>query len=139
MISTSNHQLLPDSAISTFVSELLPKTYILTPNIPEALRLLSLSPTHELRTLDEVVALAQRLHALGPKIVVLKGGHLPVKPAPKESNSKYGFVASENDTDKVSAVDVIYDGEQVDIVVNDWVGTKCTHGTGCSLACMKPF
>lgn len=135
MITTSNHQLLPDSAISVFISELLPQSYILTPNIPEALRLLDLPPSHELRTLDDVVALAQRLHALGPKVVLLKGGHLPFKPSPRGVTSKYGFVVAENDSDKVSAVDVIYDGEEVSIIVNDWVNTTCTHGTGCSLAC----
>jgi len=135
MVSTSNHQLLPDSAVSAYVTELLPRAYVLTPNIPEALRLLNLPATYELRSVDEVVLLAQRLHALGPKIVLLKGGHLPFKPSPRQAGFEYGFVVAESESEKVSAVDVIYDGEEVDLIVNDWVNTKCIHGTGCSLAC----
>lgn len=135
MISASNHQLLPDSAVSAYVTELLPRAYILTPNIPEALRLLNLPVTYELRSIDDVIVLAQRLHALGPNIVLLKGGHLPFKPSPRQGGSTYGFVVAESESEKVSAVDVVYDGEEVDIIVNDWVKTRCIHGTGCSLAC----
>lgn len=134
MISTSNYQLLPDSAVSAYITELLPRAYILTPNIPEALRLLNLPAIYELRSIDEVVLLAQRLHALGPNVVLLKGGHLPFKPSPRQCGSKYGFVVAESESEKISAVDVIYDGEEVDLIVNDWVKTTCTHGTGCSLA-----
>jgi len=135
MISTSNHQLIPDSAVSAYVTELLPRAYVLTPNIPEALRLLKLPATYKVRSIDDVVLLAQRLHSLGPNIVLVKGGHLPFKPSPREGGSRYGFVVAESESEEISAVDVIYDGENVDIIMNDWVKTKCTHGTGCSLAC----
>lgn len=137
MISTSNHQLLPDFAISAYIQQLLPLSYILTPNIPEALRLLSLPVTHKLRNLQEVVSLAKQIHALGPKYVLLKGGHLPYKKIARrpEGGEEYEYIAAEHDSEHCSVVDIIYNGTQAILIENNWINTKCTHGTGCSLSC----
>ncbi|KAF8468932.1 Phosphomethylpyrimidine kinase-domain-containing protein [Kalaharituber pfeilii] len=141
MISTSNHQLLPDSAISTYITELLPITFLLTPNIPEAKRLLSLDPSLDINTLDQCISMAKRIRdELGPKNVLVKGGHLPFKKTAVEGekdgngNQKYVYTAAREIGEKRVSVDVYYDGQEVTLVEVEWVDTRCTHGTGCSLA-----
>ncbi|KAH9877532.1 hypothetical protein IAQ61_002899 [Plenodomus lingam] len=80
MVSTSGSQLLPEDAVSTLIDKLLPLTTILTPNLPEALLLLKIAgiPVKDPETVDDIVAIAKNIHALGPKWVLLKGGHLPL-------------------------------------------------------------
>lgn len=69
MISKSGAPLLQDSAVEALVKELFPLATIITPNLPEASRILGLprsaDPFHE----------ANKLLLLGPRAVLLKGGH----------------------------------------------------------------
>ncbi|KAE8860463.1 hypothetical protein PTNB73_08073 [Pyrenophora teres f. teres] len=80
MVSTSGSQLLPETAVSTLIKLLLPLTTLLTPNLPEAKLLLQTTRTDvtEPQNVDDIVALAHRIRELGPKWVLLKGGHLPL-------------------------------------------------------------
>ncbi|KAI4143887.1 MAG: hypothetical protein L6R39_004405, partial [Caloplaca ligustica] len=80
MVATSGAQLLPPSAVTNLREKLLPLTTILTPNIPEALLLLSDAgithpPIHSVRDIARVASLLQ---SLGPKHVLVKGGHMPL-------------------------------------------------------------
>ena len=72
MVATSGDMLLQPDAIEAVRGELLPLADIVTPNLAEAARLLDRSPAE-----DEagMLAQAQALLALGPKAVLLKGGH----------------------------------------------------------------
>ncbi len=72
MIATSGDQLLVPEAVATIVAELLPRALLITPNLPEAARLLGTSAA---ATPAEMEAQAARLLALGPRAVLLKGGH----------------------------------------------------------------
>lgn len=67
--ATSGDPLLHDVAVQTLISELLPLTTVITPNLPEATRLLQGIGLHD----TEQIALA--LLDLGAPAVLLKGGH----------------------------------------------------------------
>ncbi|EGD95146.1 phosphomethylpyrimidine kinase [Trichophyton tonsurans CBS 112818] len=80
MISTSGSQLLPPNAVKAVREHLLPYTTVLTPNIPEAVLLLRDSgvDVKEPENLHDAIALAKQVHKLGPRHILLKGGHLPL-------------------------------------------------------------
>jgi hydroxymethylpyrimidine/phosphomethylpyrimidine kinase len=109
MISTSGHRLLTPEAIEALRRELVPLAEIITPNLPEAEALLNCPP---LRTLADMRVAARALHQLGPRLVVLKGGHL----------------------DGAESVDVIDDGHSQVELTAPRIVTKNTHGTGCTLS-----
>ncbi len=72
MVAKSGDALLPDSALIALRRDLLPLADVLTPNLPEAARLLE-GP--QAQTEAEAEAQGRRLLALGPKAVLMKGGH----------------------------------------------------------------
>ncbi|KAI7885414.1 hypothetical protein K492DRAFT_157338 [Lichtheimia hyalospora FSU 10163] len=118
MISTSGSKLLAEDAVQTCIDSLLPITLVLTPNVPEAEVLLGMG-AGAIKTIDDMRTAAKRLADLGPRNVLVKGGHLPV-----ERN------------DEKCVVDVLYEkktGEYHEIV-NPYRDTKDTHGTGCTLS-----
>lgn len=133
MVSTSGAQLLPTDAIVNLRSQMLPLTTVLTPNIPEAKLLLENSGLEvpEIKTIDDVVVIAERLTSLGPQCVLVKGGHLPL--------TKDGRISTQ-EADHHTVVDVLYISiHQIIIYETDYVPSKNTHGTGCALACKRPF
>lgn len=127
MISTSGSQLLPSEAVKAVLTELLPITTLVTPNMPEAVLLLRSSgvDVKEPENIEDATRLAVELHRLGPKNVLLKGGHLPL-----DSNRQ----RPKDLKDAVSVVDILYDGSSTILVESAFSHSKNTHGTGCSLA-----
>ena len=109
MVAKSGDRLLADDAISVVRSELLPLATLITPNLPEAAVLLEEAPAD---TLDGMREAARALHRLGPRHVLVKGGHLA------EDNSP----------------DVLLDGETFTVLQAERVRTANTHGTGCTLS-----
>ncbi|WP_334175593.1 bifunctional hydroxymethylpyrimidine kinase/phosphomethylpyrimidine kinase [Pseudoxanthobacter sp.] len=73
MVATSGDPLLVPEAVAALIEYLLPRSYLLTPNLPEAARLTGL-PLAESEA--EIVAQAEKLLSAGPYAVLLKGGHL---------------------------------------------------------------
>jgi len=73
MVAKGGAPLLSDEAIDAVRARLLPLTTILTPNLPEAARLLD-RPIATTRAM--MVEQATALRLLGPQAVLLKGGHL---------------------------------------------------------------
>lgn len=70
--ASSGGSLLDDLGIQSMCKHLLPKAALLTPNIPEAAILLGGVAARDVTTmLDQ----AQRLLRMGPRAVLLKGGH----------------------------------------------------------------
>ncbi len=128
MVATSGAQLLPNEAVHNLRTNLLPLTTILTPNIPEARLLLQNAGLEapETNSLDDIVNIAKDVQSLGPRYVLVKGGHLPL--------TKDGHISKE-EADRHTIVDVLYDGREVTIYQTDYIPSKNTHGTGCSLAC----
>ncbi len=72
MISKHGLPLLPGEAIRTLREELLPRAALLTPNVPEAEALTGIS----IRTLDDARRAACRILQMGPRAVLIKGGHM---------------------------------------------------------------
>ena len=107
MISKSGYHLLQPDAVEAMVSFLLPLATLLTPNIPEAEQIAGIEIT-SLKTMEEA---ARIIHGLGPKYVLIKGGH------------------REED-----ATDILFDGEKFQYLTSPRIATKNTHGTGCTLS-----
>jgi hydroxymethylpyrimidine/phosphomethylpyrimidine kinase len=134
MISTSGSQLLPQDAIQHVRTNLLPLTTVLTPNIPEAKLLLENAgepSVSEPQNVNEMIELAKKVQALGSKAVLLKGGHLPFTSDRLRANS--------TEEAKI-VVDILYSAgneseeEIVMLTETEYLRSKNTHGTGCSLA-----
>lgn len=128
MVATSGAQLLPYEAVTNLREQLLPLTTLLTPNIPEAKLILDNAGIEvpKIECVYDVVHLASILQRLGPKNVLIKGGHLPVDKAynvPKEA------------TDRRFVQDVLKSEDDVVFYTTDYFPSENTHGTGCSLAC----
>jgi hydroxymethylpyrimidine kinase/phosphomethylpyrimidine kinase len=128
MVSTSGSQLLPEDAVMTLIDRLLPVTTVLTPNLPEAQLILSKSgaPVSEPKSVDDLVSVTKSLQKLGPKYVLLKGGHLPF--------TKDKKVAAD-DTEKNLVINVLQGEGETIVMESQYLSAKNTHGTGCSLAC----
>lgn len=108
MVSKSGAVLLRDDAMPALVGLLLPLAEVVTPNLPEAARLAGL-PTDTPQARREA---ARRIRALGPKCVVIKGGHAP----------------------EPGVVDLFYDGTGFTEIAGERVATRSTHGTGCTFS-----
>ena len=72
MVAKSGDALLADEAIAALQERMLPRATVLTPNLPEAARLLDCAPA---TTEDEMIRQGTALRALGAKAVLMKGGH----------------------------------------------------------------
>jgi hydroxymethylpyrimidine kinase/phosphomethylpyrimidine kinase len=128
MASTSGAQLLQENAINTLCREVLPLTTLLTPNIPEAKLLLKNSGISfkEPEDVEGVIAIAKAVQKLGPKYVLLKGGHIPL--------TKNRLVSKE-EADRNIVLNVLHGNGQTVLMETDYLNSRNTHGTGCSLAC----
>ncbi|HEY63192.1 MAG TPA: bifunctional hydroxymethylpyrimidine kinase/phosphomethylpyrimidine kinase [Caldilineae bacterium] len=109
MVAKGGDPLLRPEARDALIEELLPLAYVVTPNHHEAQVLTGM----EIHTVDDMREAAVAIHKLGPRHVVIKGGHLP-----EESD----------------AVDILYDGRTFTEFSAPRVDTPNTHGTGCTFA-----
>lgn len=109
MVATSGDMLLTMDAIETYRSLLLPRAELVTPNLPEAARLLGAT---EARSVAEAVSQAKGLVAIGCRAVLLKGGH----------------------GEGPEVVDVLAQGGEVAEIRHPRIATANTHGTGCTLS-----
>jgi hydroxymethylpyrimidine/phosphomethylpyrimidine kinase len=108
MVAKGGHPLLVPEAAETLKRRLLPIAAVLTPNLPEAEALCGFA----IQDVGAMHQAAKALLALGPKAVLLKGGHLP--------------------GDEV--VDLLATGARIEIFRDRRIATRHTHGTGCTLA-----
>jgi hydroxymethylpyrimidine/phosphomethylpyrimidine kinase len=104
MVAKGGARLLREHAVDALRSWLLPLATVLTPNLPEAEVLLR----RRIATLAERREAARDLLALGPRAVVVKGGH------------------AEGD-----AVDIYWDGATWEELPAERLATTNTHGSGC--------
>jgi hydroxymethylpyrimidine kinase/phosphomethylpyrimidine kinase/thiamine-phosphate diphosphorylase len=107
MLAKGGSPLLRKEAVAALCSDLLPRAYLLTPNLPEAEALTGLP----VRTEAEMEQAARRLQAMGARNVLLKGGHLPGE-----------------------AVDLLLTGKDLHCFRSPRINTRHTHGTGCTYA-----
>lgn len=111
MVASSGARLLDRDAEQSYVEQLLPHAHVLTPNLLEAQVLAGST----IDTLAEQQEAARALGALGPRVVVVKGGH-----AVKDAGD--------------DAVDVVWDGVRMTELRAPRVRTANDHGTGCTFA-----
>ena len=71
MVAKSGDRLLELSAITALRDELIPRAFVVTPNLPEAESLVGFPCEDE----TSIRAAARRLVEMGAKAVVIKGGH----------------------------------------------------------------
>lgn len=110
LVTSSGHSLMDPSGLEAYLELLLPHALVVTPNLREAAVLGGVRP-EDLRTIDAMAEVAQRLRDTGARYVVVKGGHLPG-----------------------SADDVVAGPEGVTVLPGTRVPTGNDHGTGCSLS-----
>ncbi|MEI6826517.1 MAG: bifunctional hydroxymethylpyrimidine kinase/phosphomethylpyrimidine kinase [Desulfuromonadales bacterium] len=108
MIAKGGAPLLEREAVQVFSDLLLPLAYLLTPNVPEAERLLGRTIKNE----QDMEQAARDLHQMGAANVLVKGGHLSGR----------------------TATDVLFDGSRCHHFSSERMFTTNTHGTGCSYA-----
>ena len=106
MVSETGHPLLDANAMERVIVRLFPLSLMVTPNLAEAEAILGRPVADE----DAMRAAAEEIHALGPRYVLIKGGHLS---GPE-------------------AVDILYDGTTWVRHAVPRIDTKNTHGTGCT-------
>jgi hydroxymethylpyrimidine/phosphomethylpyrimidine kinase len=109
MVATSGEILLNPDAIDLLRRQLFPLAFLITPNLPEAARLLG---AEEAMDEAEAVAQATALLKFGCGAVLLKGGH--------------GRGAE--------AVDILCDATGIERFVRPKLEAQNTHGTGCTLS-----
>lgn len=109
MVAKSGDRLLTEAAEVALIQRMLPFADVLTPNLPEAARLLGRG---EACNAEETVAQGQALLALGARAVVMKGGH----------------------AEGAICIDRLVTPSAVTAMEQPRLTTRNTHGTGCSLS-----
>ena len=107
MVAKGGAKLLRDDAVVALRAKLLPLAAVITPNLPEAEVLLN----RKIISLDERRAAARDLRELGPRVVVVKGGHA-----------------------RGDATDIYFDGHVMTELPARRVDTANTHGSGCAFS-----
>jgi hydroxymethylpyrimidine/phosphomethylpyrimidine kinase len=109
MVSESGAELLEPAARGALMELLLPRVLVATPNVPEARALAGTAVRRDAGAGgDDVVELARAVHALGPRIVVVTGGH------------------------REQAIDIFYDGSEVVEIPGERYPNGAAHGSGCT-------
>lgn len=107
MIAKSGDPLLQPDARDALVREILPLAFVVTPNLHEAAALAGIP----VETHADMQEAARRIHARGPRHVLVKGGHL-----------------------KDDATDILFDGRELLRFHGPRVESSNTHGTGCTFS-----
>jgi hydroxymethylpyrimidine/phosphomethylpyrimidine kinase len=107
MLAKSGDALLRPDARDALVTVLLPLALVVTPNLHEAGALAGMA----VETTRDMEEAARRIGALGPRHVLVKGGHL-----------------------KDEATDILWDGHAFTRFAAPRLETANTHGTGCTYA-----
>jgi hydroxymethylpyrimidine/phosphomethylpyrimidine kinase len=107
MVATSGAPLIEDDAVDLMRDLVVPAALVATPNIPEA-SVLSGLDVDSRSSMEEA---ARAVRALGPRYVLIKGGHM-----------------------EGEAADVLYDGNEFIWLTTPRVAAGKVHGTGCTLS-----
>jgi hydroxymethylpyrimidine/phosphomethylpyrimidine kinase len=108
-VSKHGHPLLAEDAVGSLRARILPLATVVTPNLPEA----ALLAGFPVRTEEDMERAGEAILELGPRAVLVKGGHLE---------------------DRVDAVDLLVTPEGVEQISSERIDTPHTHGTGCVLS-----
>jgi hydroxymethylpyrimidine/phosphomethylpyrimidine kinase len=106
MKSSSGTELLDAAGLKYLATELLKRSTVITPNVPEAEILTGM----EIKDLADMEAAARKIVEMGAHAVIVKGGHME------------------------RAIDVLFDGDKITQLGGDRVKADNYHGTGCTFA-----
>jgi hydroxymethylpyrimidine/phosphomethylpyrimidine kinase len=109
MVAKGGDRLIDAAAVRGYLEAIFPLAEVVTPNLPEAAALLG----RPVATRSEMRDAARELQSLGPRAVLVKGGHLEGPDA---------------------AIDVFFDGRDTIELEAPRIATLNTHGTGCTLS-----
>lgn len=109
MIAKGGCVLLKQDSIENLKDKLIKKSFLVTPNIPEA-EILSKTIINDV---DDMIIAAKNIIKFGTKNVLLKGGHL-------DGDTVFDILLKENG--------------KYQIFQHKKLSTKNTHGTGCTLS-----
>ena len=104
MVAKGGQSLLSADALNTFIDELMPLAFLITPNLPEASAIWG----RKVENTGDMREAAKDIYKKGAKNVLIKGGHLPGR-----------------------AIDILFDGKGFFEYESERIHTKNTHGTGC--------
>ena len=110
MVATSGDNLFHDTFVESFRYHLLPRTFMITANIPEAYKFTKT----KIKSIEDAKKACKKLYDLGPKYVLIKGGHLDTK----------------------DASDVLFDGKKFKVFSLPRITNKTVHGSGCTLSAL---
>ena len=107
MVAESGAELLEPAARGALAARLIPRATVVTPNLPEARALMAQSDPDAAPGADPE-ALARAVHALGPRAVVVTGGH------------------------REQTIDLFFDGERLVEIAGERHPDGASHGSGCT-------
>jgi hydroxymethylpyrimidine/phosphomethylpyrimidine kinase len=108
MVAKGGDRLLEEAAVTAIRENLLPLAEVVTPNIPEAEVLAGIKIT----SIDDMREAGRRILELGPRVVLVKGGHL----------------------ESTESIDVACTADGSEELRSPRISSVHTHGTGCTLA-----
>jgi len=108
MVAKGGDRLLRVDAVKELKENLIHLAMVVTPNLGEAEVLSGL----RIQNIEDMKEAARKIHKLGVKNVLIKGGHLL----------------------SAKAIDFLYNGENFREFKAERINTKNTHGTGCTLS-----
>ncbi|WLE63601.1 bifunctional hydroxymethylpyrimidine kinase/phosphomethylpyrimidine kinase [Burkholderia plantarii] len=109
MVAKSGDRLLAPDAVAAIRERLVPIATLITPNLPEAGVLLDRAAPASPAAMHEALP---ALHALGPRWVLLKGGHLA----------------------GADSTDLLFGASGTTELAAPRIATRNDHGTGCTLS-----
>lgn len=107
MYAKNGCPLMKPEAVDTLIKTVIPLADVLTPNIPEAEKITQM----QISTVEDMESAARNIYSMGCRAIVIKGGHLAG-----------------------SALDILYDGNEMIHFDTARIKTKNTHGTGCTFS-----
>ena len=107
MVAKSGDQLLQPEARAALADRILPLALLVTPNLPEAEVLAGIRVAEP----EDMEEAARRIHLMGPRYVLVKGGHL-----------------------KGDATDLLWNGREFTRFSTPRIDSQNTHGTGCTFS-----
>jgi hydroxymethylpyrimidine kinase/phosphomethylpyrimidine kinase len=116
LVSSSGHALMASGGVEAYREALLPFAEIVTPNLREASLLCDVD-VRDVKSHDDMVALAYAVLAWGPSYALVKGGHF-----------------AEASLTETRAPDILVCQDEVFLFDAARVDTRNDHGTGCSLS-----
>lgn len=109
MVASSGAALIEEGGREILISELIPLSTVLTPNLDEVRSLIGWRPEEP----EQMRKAAKEIYRLFGCAVVIKGGHLK---------------------DLTQMVDIFYNGKQEWLLKSPRINVKMTHGTGCAFS-----